>query len=300
MVEGRRLVLTNLDKVLYPAAGTRKAELLDYYRRVHSALLPHLRDRPVSFVRFPDGTGGQRFFAKHLPPGTPAWVRTATVPSKTHGTRTHVLVEDLATLMWAGNLAALELHVPQWHAEQPGVADRLVLDLDPGEGADVLTCRTAAELLRDRLADDGLAAWVKTSGSKGLHLIVPITDTPSAEVSAYAKAIAAELERARPELLVASMAKARRTGKVFIDWSQNAAAKTTAAPYTVRARDTPTVSTPITWDELAAARRPDDLSFTIDDVPDRITDVGDLLAPLLNPRRARPLPTPRAAPAGRP
>ncbi|MGW4891621.1 non-homologous end-joining DNA ligase [Kitasatospora sp. NPDC004240] len=294
VVDGRTLALSHLDKVYFPRTGTLKGEVLNYYAAVHPALLPHLRDRPLSFLRCPEGVDGERFIAKNPPAGTPDWVRTVEVPSDS-GPLRQVLLSDGAALLWAANLGCLELHVPQWHAAAPGLADRLVLDLDPGQGADLLTCRTVAGLLRERLAADGLEAWVKTSGSKGLHLLVPLEPTPSAAVSGYAKALAAALEAEHPELVVHSMAKARRTGRVFVDWSQNVARKTTAAPYTVRARERPTVSTPLTWDELAAAGSVGELTFTIAEVPARVAELGDLFAPLLDPVRARPLPESPAA-----
>ncbi|MBD0675134.1 non-homologous end-joining DNA ligase, partial [Streptomyces sp. CBMA156] len=288
-VDGRTLALSHLDKVYYPRTGTPKGEVLRYYAAVHTALLPHLRDRPVSFLRCPDGVEAEVFVAKNPPPGTPDWVRTVAVPSNT-GELRQVVLEDGAALLAVANLGCLELHVPQWHAAAPALADRLVLDLDPGEGADVLTCRTVALLLRERLAADGLAAWVKTSGSKGLHLLVPIEPTPSARVSGYAKALAAALEAEHPELVVHTMAKARRVGRVLVDWSQNNAKKTTAAPYTLRALPLPTVSTPLAWAELERAGAERDLVFTLAELPDRLAARGDLLAPLLDPARARPLP----------
>jgi bifunctional non-homologous end joining protein LigD len=288
MVEGRRIALTNLDKVLFPETRTTKGELVHYYTRIASALLPHLRDRPISFVRYPDGGTGHQFVTKHLPPGTPAWVHSSDTPGKTETIR-QVVVQDLPTLVWAANLVA-ELHTPQWREDAYGIADRLVVDLDPGAPADILTCRDAAFLVRERLAADGVTAYAKTSGSKGLHLVAALEPVPSDEVTAYTKALAVELARAHPSLIVAEMAKARRPGRVFLDFSQNAAAKTTAAPYTVRARPTPTVSTPVGWDELAAASAATDLVFTIDEVPERIARMGDLLAPMLNPRRGERLP----------
>lgn len=288
MVEGRRIALTNLDKVLFPETRTTKGELVHYYTRVASALLPHLRDRPISFVRYPDGGTGHQFVTKHLPPGTPAWVHSSETPGKTETIR-QVVVQDLPTLVWAANLVA-ELHTPQWREDAYGIADRLVVDLDPGAPADILTCRDAAFLVRERLAADGVTAYAKTSGSKGLHLVAALEPVPSDEVTAYTKALAVELARAHPSLIVADMAKARRPGRVFLDFSQNAAAKTTAAPYTVRARPTPTVSTPVEWEELAAASAATDLVFTIDEVPERIARMGDLLAPMLNPRRGERLP----------
>lgn len=299
VVEGRRLSLSHLDKVYFPQTGTLKGEIVRYYAQVQATLLPHLHDRPLSFLRCPEGVDGDRFFAKSPPSGTPGWVRTVAVPSTAGGLR-QVVVDDAATLVWAANLGCVELHVPQWHAAEPAMADRIVLDLDPGDGADILTCRAVARLLRERLAADGLTTWVKTSGSKGLHLLVPIGPTPSEDVSAYAKAVAAELERAHPELVVHTMAKARRVGRVLVDWSQNAAKKTTAAPYTVRARPRPTVSTPLDWDELDRAATPEALVFTIADIPGRLAEHGDLLAPLLLPSNAHVLPTAPVAPATAP
>lgn len=295
-VDGRTLALSHLDKVYYPSIGTLKGDVLRYYAAVHTALLPHLRDRPVSFLRCPDGVEAEVFVAKNPPPGTPDWVRTVDVPS-TAGELRQVVLENGAALLAVANLGCLELHVPQWHAAAPGLADRLVLDLDPGEGADVLTCRAVALLLRERLAADGLSAWVKTSGSKGLHLLVPIEPTPSAEVSGYAKALAAALEAEHPELVVHTMAKARRRGRVLVDWSQNNAKKTTAAPYTLRARPLPTVSAPLSWAELEGARGEAELVFTLAELPGRLAAHGDLFAPLLDPERARPLPAATAPPA---
>ncbi|MEU9028034.1 non-homologous end-joining DNA ligase [Streptomyces sp. NPDC048383] len=289
MVEGRRIALSNLDKVLYPRTGFTKGEVLHYYATVANSLLPHVRDRPVSFLRYPDGPDGQRFFTKNPPPGTPDWVRTARVPRSEDESAEQVIVDDLPTLMWAANLV-VELHTPQWRADRPAVADRIVLDLDPGPPADVVACCAAALWLRERLAADGLHAYAKTSGSKGLHLAVALEPTPSEQVSAYAKGLAQEAERALPDLVVHRMAKALRPGKVFVDHSQNAAAKTTAAPYTLRARELPTVSAPVSWEEVAACRTGSDLVFLADDIPPRLALDGDLLAPLLDPAQAGRLP----------
>ncbi|WP_328968527.1 non-homologous end-joining DNA ligase [Streptomyces sp. NBC_00239] len=297
LVEGRRLALSNLEKVLYPETGFTKGEVLHYYATVAEALLPHVRDRPLSFLRYPDGVEGERFFTKNPPPGTPAWVRTAPVPRSEDQNARQVLVTDLASLMWAANLV-VEFHVHQWRADRPAVADRMVLDLDPGPPATVVECCEAALWLRDRLAADGLDAYVKTSGAKGLHLSVALEPTPSEHVSAYAKALAQEAERALPELIVHRMAKALRPGKVFVDHSQNAAAKTTAAPYTLRARPRPSVSAPVSWEEVAACREPDRLVFLADDMPARLARDGDLFAPLIGPAGARPLPAPPGSGAG--
>ncbi|MEU8772897.1 non-homologous end-joining DNA ligase [Streptomyces sp. NPDC048606] len=288
-VEGRRLALSNLDKVLYPRTGFTKGEVLHYYATVADALLAHVRDRPVSFLRYPDGPDGQLFFTKNPPPGTPDWVRRTPVPRSDDPRAEQVVVDDLPSLMWAANLV-VEFHTPQWRASAPAVADRIVFDLDPGEPAGVVECRDAALWLRERLAADGLEAHAKTSGSKGLHLAVAIEPTPSERVSAYAKDLAQEAERVMPELVTHRMAKALRPGKVFVDHSQNAAAKTTAAPYTLRARALPTVSAPVSWAEVAACRTPSDLVFLAEDVPPRLAADGDLLAPLNDPDRAGRLP----------
>ncbi|WP_434596457.1 non-homologous end-joining DNA ligase [Streptomyces sp. A5-4] len=289
-VEGRRLALSNLDKVLYPATGTTKGEVLHYYATTAGALLAHLRNRPLSFLRYPDGPDGQLFFTKNPPPGTPSWVTTVEVPRSDDRAARQVVVQDLSTLMWAANLV-VEFHTPQWQADDPGRADRLVIDLDPGAPATVAECCEVALWLRDRLAADGLGAYPKTSGSKGLHLLAPLEPTPSDEVTAYAKALAVEAESVLPHLVVHRMTRALRPGKVFVDFSQNSASKTTAAPYTLRAREEPTVSTPVTWEEIEAGRAdPGLLVFRAGDIGARLGRYGDLLGPLINRNRARPLP----------
>ncbi|MEU8788679.1 non-homologous end-joining DNA ligase [Streptomyces sp. NPDC048643] len=287
-VEGRRLALSNLEKVLYPATGFTKGEVLHYYATVADVLLPHLRDRPVSFLRYPDGPDGQVFFTKNVPPGTPGWVRTAEVP-RTEGPALMVLLQDLASLMWAANLVT-EFHTPQWTISTPGIADRIVFDLDPGAPASVVECCEVALWLRERLAADGFEAYAKSSGSKGLHLLAAVAPTPSDEVSDYAKDLALEAEKALPGLVVHRMTKSLRPGKVFVDWSQNAGRKTTATPYTLRARAEPTVSAPVTWDEVEECRKPVDLVFRAPDVTERVARIGDLMAPLLDHEHPRPLP----------
>jgi bifunctional non-homologous end joining protein LigD len=289
-IDGHRLSLSNLDKVLYPAAGFTKGEAIHYYATVADAVLPHLRGRAVSFLRFPDGVDSEAFFAKNPPPGTPAWVRTAEVQRTGDRRETQVVIEDLATLVWAANLAALELHTHQWRVDAQRQADRVVFDLDPGEGATIMDCREVGLWLRDRLAEDGLTALAKTSGSKGLHLLAAVRATDSSEVSAYAKRLAQEAERAMPKLALHRMARNLRAGKVFVDHSQNSWAKTTATPYTLRAKQRPTVSAPLTWDELAAARTPEDLVFIAEQVPGRIARHGDIMAPLCDEGRAGALP----------
>ncbi|RBM23925.1 non-homologous end-joining DNA ligase [Streptomyces sp. PT12] len=291
-VEGRRLTLTNLDKVIYPD-GTTKGELLHYYASHGDALLPHLADRPLSLLRYPDGPAGQRFFTKNVPPGTPDWVNVADVPRSGGGEPLRqVVVNDLPGLMWAANLVT-ELHTYQWRAQAPGVADRLVLDLDPGAPATIADCCRVALWLRERLAADGLAACAKTSGSKGLHVLCPLRPTPSARASDYAKELAREAARALPGLAIGEMARRLRPGKVFIDHSQNAARKTTAAPYTLRARPAPTVSAPVGWDELdevAEGGDPASLDIRMADIARRLAERGELMRDLTRASAARPLP----------
>ncbi|MFJ8906813.1 non-homologous end-joining DNA ligase [Streptomyces sp. NPDC102351] len=287
-VEGRRLPLSNLEKVLYPATGYTKAEVLHYYATVADVLLPHLRERPVSFLRYPDGPDGQVFFTKNVPPGTPDWVTTAEVP-RSEGPARMVLVEDLPSLMWAANLVA-EFHTHQWRITDPGQADRIVFDLDPGAPATVVHCCEVALWLRERLARDGIEAYAKTSGSKGLHLLAAVRGASSEQVSDYAKTLAVEAERAMPRLVLHQMKRSLRPGKVFVDWSQNAARKTTATPYTLRARPEPLVSAPVTWEEVEECRSPDRMALLAPDIPPRVQDHGDLLAPLLDPDHAGTLP----------
>ncbi|OAR24784.1 ATP-dependent DNA ligase [Streptomyces sp. ERV7] len=288
-VEGRRIALSRLEKVLYPATGTTKGEVLHYYASVAGALLAHLHNRPVSFLRYPDGPEGQLFFTKNPPPGTPSWVKTAPVPRSEDSGARQVTVPDLSTLMWAANLV-VEFHTPQWQADAPARADRMVFDLDPGAPATVVECCAVARWLRERLTSDGLHAYAKTSGSKGLHLLVPLEPTASDHVSRYAKGLAQEAEAALPELVTHRMAKALRPGKVFVDHSQNAAAKTTAAPYTLRARERPTVSAPVSWQEVESCRAPEDLVFLLADIEPRLAADGDLLGPLINLNRAGRVP----------
>jgi bifunctional non-homologous end joining protein LigD len=228
------------------------------------------------------------FFAKNVPPGTPDWVTTAEVP-RSEGPARMVLVQDLASLMWAANLVT-EFHTPQWVIGAPGLADRLVFDLDPGAPATVVECCEVAVWLRERLAVDGIEAYVKTSGAKGLHLLAGVEPVPSERAVEYAKELAVEAEAALPRLVVHRMTRSLRAGKVFVDWSQNAARKTTATPYTLRARSEPTVSAPVTWEEIEACRSPRQLTLLAPDMGPRLRDHGDLLAPLLGPEHAAPLP----------
>jgi bifunctional non-homologous end joining protein LigD len=287
-VEGRRLALSNLEKVLYPATGFTKGELLHYYATTADVLLPHLRGRAVSFLRYPDGPEGQVFFTKNVPPGTPDWVTTAEVP-RSEGPARMVLVQDLASLMWAANLVT-EFHTHQWLVGAPEEADRLILDLDPGAPATIVECCEVALWLRERLAADGVEAYPKTAGSKGLHLLAAVRGASSDQVSEYAKQLAVEAERALPRLALHRMTRNLRPGKVFVDWSQNAARKTTATPYTLRARAVPLVSAPVTWAEVEECGAPGRLAFQAGDMLPRLQDYGDLLGPLLDGGRAARLP----------
>ena len=292
-VAGRAVELSSLDKVLYPAAGFTKGEVIDYYTRVSSVLLPHISGRALTRIRFPNGVQGQHFFEKNAPGGTPSWVRTVEVPttgsrtaSGEEGTLRFPIVDSLATLTWLGNLAALELHVHQWTVSddgQPEPPNRLVVDLDPGEPAGLMECSQVALLVRDRLAADGLDCVPVTSGSKGMHLYAPLDRSRSSdEVRDLAKEIAEELEKAHPKLVVSQMAKARRGGKVFLDWSQNTGAKTTISPYSLRGRDRPYAAAPRTWAEIeAGADDPlgiEHLEFS--EVLARVEELGDLCSPL--------------------
>ncbi|MFB7508746.1 non-homologous end-joining DNA ligase, partial [Streptomyces broussonetiae] len=263
-------------------------ELVHYYATGADALLPHLRDRAVSFLRYPDGPEGELFFTKNVPPGTPEWVTTAEVP-RSEGPARMVVVQDLPSLVWAANLVA-EFHTHQWLVQDPDQADRLVFDLDPGAPAHLVHCCEVALWLRERLAADGIEAYPKTAGSKGLHLLAAVRGSSSERTSEYAKALAVEAERALPRLVVHRMTKSLRPGKVLVDWSQNAARKTTAAPYTLRARPAPLVSAPLTWAEVAACRSPAELEFQARDIAPRLQDLGDLMAPLLDPQAAARLP----------
>ncbi|MGY1826579.1 non-homologous end-joining DNA ligase [Blastococcus sp. SYSU DS0541] len=287
-IGGRRLAVSNLEKVLFPEVGFTKAQVIDYYVRIAPVLLPHVAGRPVTFTRWPDGVEGPAFFEKNSARHAPDWVRRVTLPSpgSSRGRETldMVLLADVPDLAWAANLAALEVHVPQWRVDDDGVAqlpDLLVLDLDPGPETGLYECCLVAERLGERLEADGLDPVVKTSGSKGMQVYAPI-ETPGdrEHPSRYAKKLAQELSAETPDHVVWRMEKALRPGKVLIDWSQNNPAKTTVAPYSLRARAGATVSTPIGWDEVDAVRDgsldPAELRFTTDQVLARVEEYGDL------------------------
>lgn len=291
-VGGRRLRLTHLDKVLYPATGTTKAEVVDYLVRVSGPLLAQLRDRPVTRIRWPHGTGHeQQFFEKNAPAGTPSWVRTARLratgtddaeaSSRSRGTVVdYPLLDDVPALVWVANLSALELHTPQWRVDadgQPLPPDRLVVDLDPGEGAGLAQCAAVAHAVRERLADDGLECRPVTSGGKGMQLYAPIAgDQSGPVVREYARRLAEGLARDAGRWVTATMTRSRRSGKVLVDWSQNHTAKTTITPYSLRGRERPTVAAPRDWDEIDAGLT----QLTAEQVADRLQRDGDLLAGL--------------------
>jgi bifunctional non-homologous end joining protein LigD len=308
-VDGRPLALTNLAKVLYPADGFTKAEVLDYYQRISPVLLPHIAGRPMTLRRFPHGVGDLSFFEKHAPARRPDWLRTEDVVSRSSRSRSpgetvsYLVIDDLPSLIWVVNLAALELHVPMWRfadsgsdgsggadaaAEPYGSADAssasapdlLVFDLDPGAPATIVECCRVAEALRPALEADGLQPLPKTSGGKGLQLYAPLQGRTAEQASELALGFAQRFERELPRLVVSRMTKSARPGKVLIDWSQNNGSKTTIAPYSLRARDLPTVSTPVTWDEVAACGSVADLTFTAPDVLARVEAHGDLFAAL--------------------
>lgn len=284
-IGGRRLRITNLEKVLYPETGTTKGEVIDYYTRIAPLLIPHVIGRPVTRKRWPEGVGtdddpGMVFFAKDLERGAPSWVKRMPIPHST-GTKEYPLVGDVPTLVYLAQVASLELHVPQWRftpAGDRGFADRLVLDLDPGPGAGLRECAVVATWARALLTDMGLEPFPVTSGSKGIHLYTALPDGQTTEqASAIAKELARAIEADHPELVVSSMKKTERHGRVLIDWSQNNGSKTTIAPYSMRGRTHPTVAAPRTWDELDD---PGLRHLLFDEVLERMAQLGDPLSPL--------------------
>jgi bifunctional non-homologous end joining protein LigD len=291
-VDGRTLKLSNLDKVLYPETGTTKGEVLNYYAQVAPVLLPHVADRAVTRIRWPNGTAQGSFFEKNAPAGAPSWLRVVKVPttgsrgpSRNGDTLHFPIIDGLAALTYLVNLASLELHVHQWKVGRngrPKNPDRLVIDLDPGEGAGLSECAQVALLVRDRLAQEDLDCLPVTSGSKGLHLYadLPGRKNPD-EVRDWVHKIAEELEKEHPKLMLSQMTKARRSGKVFFDWSQNTGSKTTITPYSLRGRDRPMVAAPRTWAEIeAGADDPLELDqLRLEEVLERVQEHGDLFRP---------------------
>lgn len=278
------LEVTNLDKVFYPATGFTKGDMLRYYEAISPVMLPHLAGRPVTVVRYPNGVAGRFFFEKRCPAKHPEWVSTAVVPSRRHGTIGFCTIGNPQSLLWMANRAAIEYHTYLFRNDTAGRPTMLVFDLDPGAPATLLDCLAIGTVLRDLLAGLGLRCFPKTSGGKGLHLGIPVAGATFTQTKAFAKGVAELLARAEPQRITSIMAKAERRGRVFIDWSQNDHGKTTACAYTLRARERPTVSTPVTWDEVERAHRrgkPDLLRFEADDVVRRVRELGDLYAPTL-------------------
>jgi bifunctional non-homologous end joining protein LigD len=288
-VEGRELKLSNLDKVLYPRAGFTKGDVIDFYRQIAPVLLPHLEGRPLTLKRYPNGVEGQFFYEKNCPSHRPDWVRTVEVQMSSKKIR-FCLCEDLPTLMWLANLADLELHTSLSLAAEPLRPTILAFDLDPGEPATIVECCRVGLWLQGMFERLGLQCFAKTSGSKGLQVYVPLNadeaDYESARgTKTFAKAVAELLEQSEPGLVVSRMTKALRPGKVLVDWSQNDDAKTTVNAYSLRAKDRPTVSTPVTWDEVRACHEAGDpgrLVFEAHEVLDRVARDGDLFAPVLS------------------
>jgi bifunctional non-homologous end joining protein LigD len=275
-VDGRELTLSNLDKVLYPAAGFRKADVIDYYRRIAPAMLPHLAGRPPTLVRAPDGPEGNRFFEKNCPGHHPAWVEESPGYEATGQTR-GCIIDEVAALVWLANLAALELHTHQWTMADPAHPNALVLDLDPGAPATIIDCCRVALELHDTLEQLGLGCVVKTSGGKGLHLSVPLigSQATDSETKQFALALGQLMESRDPKRVLVDMTKAKRAGKVFVDWSQNDRHKTTVCVYSLRLQPEPTVSTPLSWDEVSDASDPEELHFLAPEVADRYDEYGD-------------------------
>jgi bifunctional non-homologous end joining protein LigD len=292
-IDGRTVSLSNLDKPMYPD-GFTKGEVIDYYLRIAPVLLPHLRDRVVTRVRFPEGSQGIGFFEKNASPGLPDWVRTQLVETS-DSLVDYIVVDDAATLVVLANLASLELHTPQWRIPgrtagriSPGElprSDQLVIDLDPGEGLAWADQVRATLLVAARLAEDGIVAIPRTSGGKGLQLLAPVAPTPGRRVTAYAHRIGEQLTTAHPGLFVASVAVAGRRNRIFLDYNQNLPGRNTVSVYSLRAGSRPNVSTPLTWDELAASAATGPLRFTASDVLDRVAATGDLASDLFTASR---------------
>ena len=293
-IDGRRLSLSNLDKPMYPEAGFTKGHVIDYYTRVAPAVLGHLRDRALTLKRYPNGVEGGHFYEKQCPSHAPDWVQRKRVDSSRarDGKIDFCLANDLPTLVWLANLADLELHTSLALAHDYSTPTVIAFDLDPGEPATIVECAEVALELRMIFEHLGMQAFPKTSGSKGMQVYVPLnTPTSYAQTRPFSHGLAQILERRRPELVVSEMAKVKRKGKVFVDWSQNADFKTTVCVYSLRARPQPTVSTPLTWDEVenvTVSRDPDDLVFTSAQVLERVAEHGDLFAPVIELRQELP------------
>jgi bifunctional non-homologous end joining protein LigD len=292
-VEGKHLSLSNLDKVLYPATGFTKGQVIDYYARIAPALLPHLKGRPVTMKRYPNGVDSEFFYEKNAPKHRLEWVKTAPIWSR-HNRRhiNYLLVDDLPTLIWLANLASLEIHPSLALAEDYDCPTMLVFDLDPGPPANIVQCAQVGLWLREIFEHWGLQSFPKTSGSKGLQVYVPLNTPTSYDVTKpFAQALAHLLEHDHPDLIVSEMKKAIRGGKVFVDWSQNDEHKTTVSVYSLRAREHPTVSTPVTWEEVERALKKKDPNLLVFEAPkviERFEKMGDLHAPVLELKQELP------------
>jgi bifunctional non-homologous end joining protein LigD len=282
-VDGRTLKLSNLEKVLYPKVGFSKGQVIDYYTRIAPVLLPHLRDHPLTLKRYPNGVEDKFFYEKQCPKHRPDWVQTTPVKAR-NKTIDFCLCNDIATLVWLANLADLELHTSLSKYQRIDQPTTLAFDLDPGPPATIVECSKVALLLKDIFDSLGLEAFPKTSGSKGMQVYVPLnTDVTYDQTKPFAKALAELLEKQHPDLVVSSMKKELRPHKVLVDWSQNDEHKTTVNVYSLRAKERPTVSTPITWDEVATTERsgdPDELVFDSEATLARVERDGDLFAPV--------------------
>ena len=293
-VGDRTLMVSNLDKVLYPKAGFTKAQVIDYYIRIAPVLLPHLKNRPITLKRYPDGVEGFFFYEKQCPAHRPEWMDTATVPSERREEKRidYCVMNDLPALVWAANLADLELHTFLHRAPAITRPTALAFDLDPGPPADMVLCCRVGLWLKAALEEMGLESFAKTSGSKGLQLFAPLNTAVTYEkTKPFAHALAERMEREHPEAVVSMMQKSLRNGKVLIDWSQNDEHKTTVNVYSLRAKAEPTVSTPVTWKEVEQCLKRKDaasLSFTSDEVLARVEKLGDLFEPMLKLKQRLP------------
>ncbi|HKM47565.1 MAG TPA: non-homologous end-joining DNA ligase [Terriglobales bacterium] len=292
-VQGRKLKLTNLEKVLYPAAGFTKGQVVDFYVRIAPVLVPHLAGRPLTMKRYPEGVDQEYFFEKNAPRHRPDWVKTAPVWSESnHSTIHFILANDLPTLVWIANLASIELHPSLSLASDMATPTMIVFDLDPGPPANIVQCAQVGLWVRQIFDHFGLQSFPKTSGSKGLQIYAPLnTKTSYEQTKSFALAVARLLEQEHPELVVSDMKKTVRTNKVFVDWSQNDEHKTTISVYSLRAREHPTVSTPVTWEEVERALKKEDaelLVFEAKDVLARVEKMGDLFGPVLKLRQKLP------------
>ncbi|HJT80556.1 MAG TPA: non-homologous end-joining DNA ligase [Chthoniobacterales bacterium] len=280
-VEGKKLAVSNLNKVLYPKVGFTKGQVIDYYIRIAPVLLPHLRDRPLTMKRYPNGVDKEFFYEKNCPSHRPKWVKTAKVWSEGNNRiMDYCLAQDLPTLVWAANLADLELHTSLARKKDVARPTVMVFDLDPGPPADIVQCCQVGLWLRELLSAMKLKSFPKTSGSKGLQVYVPLnTPVTFDQTKSLSLALAQHLEREHPKLVLSKMAKALRKGKVFVDWSQNDEHKTTVCVYSLRAKEEPTVSTPVTWDEVEKClkkKKADLLRFRCDQTLARVDKMGDL------------------------